>query len=96
MGQTVNLLEAVKSLDSHDHESTIYATAPWNAESRVVIVEPPEAGGLPNEAESICAEYFLEVFIAKEFLEDWRLSLNGRPTAEQECARVIQYAINDA
>jgi hypothetical protein len=41
-------------------------------------------------------EYFLEVFIAREFLEDWRTNLEAEPTLEQKCARLIKYATDDA
>jgi hypothetical protein len=41
-------------------------------------------------------DYFLEIFIAREFLEDWKASLGAEPSMSQTCARLIQYAVNDA
>ena len=40
--------------------------------------------------------YFLEVFIARDVLDDWTASLQGPPTLEDKCTRLIDYAINDA
>jgi hypothetical protein len=48
------------------------------------------------EAEKLGMAYFLDVFIAREFLEDWIGNLNAEPTLQEKCARLIQYAMNDA
>jgi hypothetical protein len=40
--------------------------------------------------------YFLEVSIAREFLEDWQASLPNPVTSTQRCDRLIEYALNDA
>jgi hypothetical protein len=41
-------------------------------------------------------DYFLEISLAREFLEDWKASLGAEPSIIQACARLIQYAENDA
>ena len=40
----------------------------------------PEAGGAPAEAKRLGLKYFLEVFIAREFIEGWIAKL--RHTAD--------------
>jgi len=90
----MTLIEAIGNLEKHDAEATIYATEPWRAESQAVVAFEPEEGGVPAEAENL--SYFLEVFIAREFLEDWELTLESPSRLQERCARLIQYAINDA
>jgi hypothetical protein len=40
--------------------------------------------------------YFLEIDIARDFVEDWIKHLGFDPGPSAICGRVIQYAINDA
>jgi len=90
----MTLIEAIRDLENHDSQATIYATVPWSEESRAVVAFEPEVGGVPAEAEYL--SYFLEVFVARDFLEDWKSTLEFSPTLQERCARLIQYAINDA
>lgn len=92
----MTLVEAIHQLDSLDQESTIYAAEPWTEHSLVIVENEPELGGLPKNAEDLGFQYFIEVFIAKEFLDGWVGSLEKVPTPSEKTARLIQYAINDA
>ena len=65
----MNLIDAVRNLDSLDDEQTLYAAKPWTPDSEVLAAVEPESGGLPAEAEERGLSYFLEVFIAREFIE---------------------------
>lgn len=95
MGAT-KLIDVVANLGSYDSELTIYASKPWTCDSVAIVAHEPDRGGVPPEAESSGAEYFIEVFVAKEFLEGW-IASEGRPTsAREQCERLIQYAIYDA
>jgi hypothetical protein len=96
MGQVKTLAEVIAALDSLDSEDTIYAVEPWTKESQAVVAREPEAGGLPDEARRIGAKYFLEVFVAHDFVEDWKTGLRQEPAPTEMCARLIYYAINDA
>jgi len=90
------LLELIQDLDSLDEGSTIYAREPWTAQSQVVVAPEPDSGGLPPEAQKHGLKYFLEVSLAREFLEDWVTNLHREPTLEEKCARLIEYAVTDA
>ena len=90
----MTLLEAVQSLDSLDVDNTIYAAEPWTASSNALVAKEPEEGGLPVGVQEQGMKYFLEVFIAREVLEDW--VTDAVPTVAQRCDRLIQYAITDA
>ena len=91
-----SLQDLVENLADIDPEMTIYAVEPWTGKSRAVVAMEPEEGGLPEEAVSAGAAYFLEVFLALDFLDDWRASLDHEPSDGESCERLIQYAIADA
>ena len=89
------LIEVVANLAYYDPE-TVYAPKPWTCDSEATVAREPDQGGLPPEAESRGAVYFIEVFVAKEFLEGWTAS-EGRPTsAREQCEQLIRHAICDA
>ncbi|MFI5015132.1 MAG: hypothetical protein ACHQAY_22585 [Hyphomicrobiales bacterium] len=92
----MKLIEAVRDLASLNEASTIYASEPWTPSSDVVVAPEPKSGGLPEQAARLDLKYFLEVFIARDFLEGWAANLGKEPTLQEKCARIIAYAITDA
>ena len=92
----MTLIEVIRDLESFDNEGIICLTKPWTENSKAIVVVETEARQLPAEAAMLGMEYFLDVFVAREFLEDWTANLDARPTLQEKCARLIQYAINDA
>jgi hypothetical protein len=96
MGAMMTLIEIIRDLDSFDSEGIICAKKPWTEDSHGIVVVVPQARRLPAEAEKLGMDYFLDVFIARDFLEDWRANLDAEPTLQQKCARLIKYAITDA
>lgn len=96
MGAKMTLIEIIRDLDSFDSEGIICAKKPWSENSEALVVVEPQAQRLPAEAEKLGMDYFLDVFVAREFLEDWSANLNAEPTLQQQCARLVQYAITDA
>lgn len=97
MGEvTMELSELVSKLSAFDDELTIYAQRPWTSKSKAIVAMEPDAGGLPNEAKANHYEYFLEIFVANEFLEGWLEGEGKAASKEQTCERLISYAINDA
>ena len=95
-GAKMKLIELVQDLDALDEQSTIYASQPWTETSEAIVAHEPEAGGTPAEAKRLGLKYFLEIFIAREFIEGWMANFDTQPTLQQKCARLIQYAANDA
>jgi hypothetical protein len=96
MGQLTTLLNAVQNLDSFDAEFTIYAAKPWTSTSKAMVALESDSGNEPSEANALGLHYFLEIYIAQDFLESWVSSLKHTPTIEEKCARLIKYAISDA
>lgn len=92
----MTLLDVIRELESFDDEGIICAIKPWTGNSQAIVVLEPGARRLPVEAAILRMDYFLEVFIAREFLEDWAASLEAKPTVEAKRARLIRYAISDA
>jgi hypothetical protein len=96
MGATMKLIDTIRDLNSLDAEGTIYASLPWAPDSEAIVAREPQVGGLPLEAAQLGLSYFLEVFIARDFLSGWTVHLAAKPTLHQLCARLIEYAANDA
>ena len=92
----MKLIEAIRELASLDDDGVIYASKPWTPSSEAVVADGPDSGAPPDEAKRLGLKYFLEVFIAREVLEGWLSNLDTKPTLEDTCARIIEYAINDA
>lgn len=92
----MKLIDLVSSIDTLDENSTIYATSPWTVESDAIVAEESADANSSSVFEREGKQYFLEVFIAREFLNDWEVGLDFVPTDEDRCNRLIQYAQNDA
>ena len=90
------LMDIICSLGKFSNDDTIYAEKPWAPDSVAIVETEPDEGNPPNSAINIQAEYFLEVFIADEFISGWLSSLDYKPTDLDICRRLIQYAENDA
>jgi len=96
----MTIADVLRDLDAVDEMSTIYAAEPWTAGSQVLIEpEPPEeVDSVPMVVQHLGLKYtyFLEVFVAREFLDGWIGNLATEPTLEDKCERLIRYAITDA
>lgn len=91
-----SLREVVRALQETSDDLTIYATRPWRPESEAIVTAEPEAGGRPDEARRLGMEYFLEACVAREFLEGWLQTQSADVPLDQQCERLIAYAVNDA
>ena len=91
----IALIKIIQELEDFDNESTIYAANPWTENSKALVLSEPESGELPPEAKKLDLKYFLEISIARNFLEDWTANLNTQPTIQQKFARLLQYATQD-
>jgi hypothetical protein len=87
----MKLIQVIESVDDANEDETIYAVEPWSCDSEAAVALEPDDGGLPVAVANRGMRYFLEVSIAKEFLE----SLD-QTTSQAKCERLIQYALTDA
>lgn len=92
----MKLVDIVGNLSTYGAELTIYAAEPWTYNAAAVVAGEPDTGGLPPEAAAIGASYFIEVFVAREFLEGWQQNEHPSATAQEQCERLIHYAVHDA
>ena len=88
----MTLSEVVDNLHTLNDEYTIYAKTPWSETSQAVVCPEPKDGKPPAGMD---VTYFLEVFIAREFLEDWESSTGRGATLRERVGRLIQYAAVD-
>jgi hypothetical protein len=96
METPTSLKSLIDSIPSLDPEATIFAVEPWTHDTlATLIIEPPDVQLVETESR-IGMKYFLEVTIAKELVQGWEKTLNGPPTSEERCDRVICYAVHDA
>ncbi|HYY69610.1 MAG TPA: hypothetical protein VE734_07750 [Terriglobales bacterium] len=87
----MTLLEAIRNLDSLDKGNSIHTAEQWRPDSPVVVVaREPAPGGLPAEAEKLGLKYFLELFIAREFLQGWTQGRGTEASPQEQVARLIR------
>ena len=92
----MKLADLINDIENIDQEAIIFQEDRENPDSDIVISFAEEGDGGIKEEEGRKYYYLIEVFLAKEFLEDWEASLDYRPTLEQKAKRLYDYAINDA
>lgn len=92
----MRLIDVVAAMESLDRDLTIYASEPWGGDSDASLEFEPEDGELPPEAVAQGMKYFLEVFVAQEFLYGWMKSQTKTASYEERCERLIRHAIHDA
>jgi hypothetical protein len=101
----MTLRELIEQVGDLSDDATIFAERidgsfmPQSRAASIVTPEPLTAKPIRGVAAELSPglEYFLEVFIAQEVLEDWIENHGGaRPSIDQALERIIYYAENDA
>lgn len=90
----MKLVDVVRQLQKWDAESTIYARPPWSPATEAQLAVQGSDDEKRANAQGL--RYFMEVSIARDFLDDWRTTQELRPSDTQACERLIEYATNDA
>ena len=88
------LIDLLADVDQMDAEDVIFAKRDWRPESEAMVFSLTEDYRVPDEAKALGYEYFLEVDVIRQVLEEF----HGRADAslEEKCQRVILYATYDA
>ena len=89
------LLAVTAHLAELNPDETIYAIAPWNPQSHAALATEPAGSIVPIDLAADGYSYFIEVFIAQEFVDGLRRS-NSKMSNAQICDRLIYYAERDA
>lgn len=90
----MKLIDLIKDIDNIDQEAIIFQEEKENPNSDIIL-SFAEDGGI-KEVGGRKYYYFIEVFLAKEFVDDWVASLDYEPTIEEKAKRLYDYAMNDA
>ena len=88
------LLELITKIDQLDREDVICAKPVWRPDSEARVFRLTEDYRVPDEAKALGYDYFLEVDVIRQVLEEF----GNRPDAslEEKCRRIIHYATYDA
>jgi hypothetical protein len=89
----MQLRDILHDLQTIDEDAVIFAKRPWTLDSETETGRFDPGYRIPASMTDRGFAYFLEAYLAKEFLEDLGNSL---PTEEERFARLIYYAENDA
>ena len=90
----MKLSELIARLETVDDSLCIFARRPWTPDADADLFQLRDDRGLPEGPKRLSLEYFLEVHVATEVLDEFV----GRPglSAEERCQRLIDYASRDA
>lgn len=92
----MKLVDLIGNLNNVDEDLIIFQENKADFNSDIILAsaqEGDEGKKVENGKEYF---YLLEVFLAKEFVEDWVNSLSYKPTNEEIARRLHAYAIYDA
>jgi len=93
----MTLIEHVQRCGEWADDETLFVARPWQPHSQAMIVTPSPHSTAPIDRGGVRFEYFLETFLARDFLEDFAVTAEGRNATQSAlCERLISYAENDA
>jgi hypothetical protein len=92
----MNLEKFIRELNEVDEDLIIFQKDKLSIDSEIALLngEGGENGVIIKDGAKYL--YLLEVFIAKEFIADWKSSLKSTPTDSEIALRLFEFAINDA
>jgi hypothetical protein len=85
----------VANIDEFDEELIIFQKDELSIDSVVFLFEK-DNDDVVRVKDGVKHLYFLELFIAKEFIEDWTNSLDFKANTKEIALRLLHYAIYDA
>lgn len=88
------LCELIADIDQMDAEDVIFAKPAWHLDSEARVFQLDDDCRVPAEATSQGYEYFLEVDVIRQVLEEFRDRADA--SVVDKCNRVIHYAKFDA
>jgi len=92
----MKLTDVIKEIENIDEEAIIFKENRENPNSDIILSFAPDGDQGIKEVERKKYYYLIEVFLAKEFVDDWEASLNYKPSIDEKSKRVYEYATNDA
>ncbi|MBE9466638.1 hypothetical protein ACFP1I_18360 [Dyadobacter subterraneus] len=92
----MKLSELIENIQSVDEEAIIFLEDINNFDSDIILSDPEVGDGGKKELSGRLYYYLIEIFLAKEFIDDWTASLTFKPTPKEIAIRLFNYATNDA
>ena len=90
----MTLQELLLSRRSWTDEDTIYMVQPWSCKAEAILSSESPDSTLSVIRSGKRYDYFLEGFIARDFID--ALGASVADVGEEVCERLIRYAIDDA
>ena len=87
----MDLFQVLLNIHRYSDDEMIYAVPPWTLESDAKVFKKTDEKRLSIHTDHSTFQYFLEVFIVKEILEELHQNLCDR----DQCQHVIEYVINE-
>ena len=91
----MKLVDLVKNIGNVDEELIIFQENKEDSDSNIVLSRGEEADNGIKVENGTKYYYLIEVFLAKEFIDDWVQSLGFSPIENEIAKRLYDYAIND-
>ena len=91
----MKLTDFIKNIEHVDRDTIIFQEYQDDANSDIILAYA-EDDSVIREENGRKYFYLIEVFLAKEFVEDWKASLDYPPTIEETAKRLYEYGCNDA
>jgi len=92
----MKLTDLVLEIEGLDEDAIIFQEDINNYESDIILSYSEDGDGGIKTENGRKYYYLLEVFLAKEFVNDWLSSLSHVPTTNEIAKRLYEYAVNDA
>ena len=92
----MTLEELVHNINEQDENLIIFQKEVLSIDSEVVLFERDDDDSTTRTNDGIKYVYFLEMFLAQEFVSDWIESQKIKPDTREIAQRLLQYATYDA
>ncbi len=92
----MKLIDVVENIENIEDELIVFQENPDDYNSDVILTNSEKGGDLVENENGGKYHYLIEIFLAKEFIDDWVRSLDYTPSSEEITRRLHSYAINDA
>lgn len=92
----MTLRDIITEIDTIDSALTIYLLDLSNSDSEAILLEQDENGSIFRTFNRAQYHYLLEVFLAKEIMDDFQVTKGRKPSVEEAVQWVYEYGINDA
>ncbi len=92
----MTLESLVENINEIGEDLVIFQEKELSMNSDVVLFNQDDDYSIERIKNNIRYVYFMEVFIAKDFINDLVNSLQTKPSTKDIALRLLEYAINDA